>query len=204
MTSDRHTNSPFKIAFIGSHGVGKTTLCYGLAARLKILDISLDLVREVARRCPLPINLETTVEAQAWILHTQIAEEIATSQRNQVLICDRSVLDNFVYLLISSGPQPDLEQLVRGWTATYDLLVYVPIVERPSHDGLRSTDPLFQAAVAERLRQEVDRRNLDILDLEGLDRSRWLDRVEREVIEILQPAQLTLPSARLSAISDEL
>lgn len=198
MTSDRHSE-PFKIAFIGSHGVGKTTLCYGLAARLKILDIGLDLVREVARRCPLPINLETTVEAQAWILHTQIAEEIATSQRNRVVICDRSVLDNFVYLLISSGPQPDLEHLVRSWIASYDLLIYVPIVERPSADGLRSTDPLFQEAVAQRLRHEIDRRDLHILDLEGLDRNHWLDRVEQEVIDLLQPAQLTLPSARTTA-----
>lgn len=66
----------FKIAFIGTHGVGKTTLCYGLAARLKARDVSLEIVHEVARRCPLPINEATTVAAQAWILHTQIAEVV--------------------------------------------------------------------------------------------------------------------------------
>ena len=46
------TSSSFKLAFIGSHGVGKTTLCYGLAARLKVRDVSLDVVGEIARRCP--------------------------------------------------------------------------------------------------------------------------------------------------------
>ena len=66
-----------KIAFIGSHGVGKTTLCYDLAARLKRLDLNVDMVKEVARECPLPINRETTLESQAWIIHSQIAEEIA-------------------------------------------------------------------------------------------------------------------------------
>ena len=66
----------FKIALIGSHGVGKTTLCLGLAARLKARDIALDLVHEVARRCPLPINQETSVASESWILHTQIAEEL--------------------------------------------------------------------------------------------------------------------------------
>src|SRR6187455_3244546 len=66
----------FKIAFIGSHGVGKTTLCYGLAARLKARDVSLEMVHEVARRCPLPINEATGLASQSWILHTQIAEEI--------------------------------------------------------------------------------------------------------------------------------
>ena len=34
---DMSDESKFKLAFIGSHGVGKTTLCYGLAARLKAL-----------------------------------------------------------------------------------------------------------------------------------------------------------------------
>ena len=101
MTAPSGLNA-FKIAFIGSHGVGKTTLCYGLAARLKTLDISLDVVNEVARRCPLPINRETTFAAQAWILHTQIAEEVVAASRYDLVICDRSVLDNFVYLLLAS------------------------------------------------------------------------------------------------------
>ncbi len=64
-----------KIAFIGTHGVGKTTLCFELAAALKRLDLSVDLVKEVARGCPLPINRETTMDAQNWILHTQVARE---------------------------------------------------------------------------------------------------------------------------------
>ena len=33
-----------KIAFIGTHGVGKTTLCFDLAARLKRLDHGVDIV----------------------------------------------------------------------------------------------------------------------------------------------------------------
>ena len=49
-----------KVAFIGTHGVGKTTLCYDLAAALKKRDLTVELVREVARECPLPINRETT------------------------------------------------------------------------------------------------------------------------------------------------
>ena len=62
-----------KIAFVGTHGVGKTTLCFDLASQIKRLDLGVDIVKEVARRCPLPINEETTPDAQAWILHAQIA-----------------------------------------------------------------------------------------------------------------------------------
>ncbi len=184
----------FKIAFIGSHGVGKTTLCYGLAARLKRLDVSLEVVHEVARRCPLGINRETTLSAQAWILHTQIAEELVASSRYEVVICDRSVLDNFVYLLLAAGPQPDLEDLVSSWIRTYDLLVQVPVLHTPRADGLRSTDPIFQTAVADRLGKELRRRGLPTLDLTGTERRDWLDRVEREARERLRPAQLELPS----------
>ena len=43
-----------KVAFIGTHGVGKTTLCYDLAALLKRQDVDVDIVKEVARLSPLP------------------------------------------------------------------------------------------------------------------------------------------------------
>ena len=182
----------YKLAFVGSHGVGKTTLCYGLAARLKADDISLDVVGEIARRCPLPINRDTTLAAQAWILHTQIAEEILAGARYEAVICDRSVLDNFVYLLLSTGPQPNFEALVDSWIGTYDLLVQVPIVGDPRADGLRSTDPSFQKAVDERLTREVNARGLDVLDLVDIDRADWLDRVEAVVKNRLRPEQLEL------------
>ncbi len=182
----------FKLAFVGSHGVGKTTLCYGLAARLKAADISLDVVGETARRCPLPINRNTTLAAQGWILHTQIAEEILASARYEVVICDRSVLDNYVYLLLSAGPQPIFKTLVDSWIGTYDLLVQVPIIAEHRPDGLRSTDPAFQDAVDERLIKEVAARDLQVLDLKDTDREEWVDRVEREVVERLRPAQLEL------------
>ncbi len=182
----------YKLAFVGSHGVGKTTLCFGLAARLKADDISLDVVGEIARRCPLPINRNTTLAAQAWILHTQIAEEILAGARYEVVICDRSVLDNFVYLLLSTGPQPIFKALVDSWIGTYDLLVQVPIVGEPRADGLRSTDPSFQNAVHQRLLQEVETRELEVLDLTGIDRDDWLDRVEGVVKDRLRPEQLEL------------
>lgn len=184
--------SPCKIAFIGSHGVGKTTLCYGLAARLKARDFSLDVVHEVARRCPLPINEETGLASESWILHSQIAEELVATARYPVVICDRSALDNYVYMLLSAGPQEALDQLVEWWMGTYDLLIEVPIAEDPSADGVRSEDPVFQRAVQERLREELLRRGLEVLHLEPENRSSWLDAVETAACSLLSPAQLRL------------
>lgn len=183
---------PFKIAFIGSHGVGKTTLCYGLAARLKARDVSLEMVHEVARRCPLPINEETSVASQSWILHTQIAEEVIAAARYPVVICDRSALDNYVYMLIAAGRQPALDDLVEHWMRTYDLLVVVPITEEPSPDGLRATNPVFQSAVEAKLVAELQRRELRSVHLDPNDRTGWLDGVEREVLGRIGPSQLPL------------
>jgi nicotinamide riboside kinase len=184
--------SRFKVAFIGSHGVGKTTLCYGLAARLKRRDVVLEIVHEVARRCPLPINEDTSVASQAWILHTQVAEEIVAAARYPVVLCDRSALDNYAYLLVAEGRQQALESLVQHWMLTYDMLVMVPVIEAPTPDGLRATDPYFQRAVEARVKRELEERGLSALQLDPLERERWLDRVETEVLARLQPPQLPL------------
>jgi nicotinamide riboside kinase len=181
-----------KVAFIGTHGVGKTTLCFGLAARLKACDISLEIVHEVARRCPLPINEQTGLASESWILHTQIAEEVLAAHRYPVVLCDRSVLDNYVYLLLAAGEPPGLGELVDHWMATYRLLVHVPVLEGPRSDGIRSPDPAFQALVEERLDRELTRRNLAPLRLEPQRRDAWLDEVEQTVSGLLRPAQLPL------------
>jgi len=181
-----------KIAFIGSHGVGKTTLCYGLAARLKRRDVSLEIVHEVARRSPLPINESTTVPAQRWILLAQIAEELVAAERYPVVLCDRSVLDNYVYLLLASGRDELFEPLVESWLPSYDLLVRVPILEAPSPDGVRAADPTFQRAVDERLDREIDRRGLPVLRLDAAASDAWLNEAERAARELLASPQLDL------------
>ena len=183
-----------KIAFIGSHGVGKTTLCYALAARLKARDIALDVIHEVARRCPMPINQETGVISESWILHTQIADELLASWRYPVVICDRSALDNYVYLLVAAGPQSGLEGLVDRWMATYDLLVHVPIVAQPTADGVRAVDPGFQRVIDVRLTAELEGRGFAAMALDPERRDGWLDLVEEAALARLGPEQLRLPA----------
>ena len=186
------TPRSLKFAFIGSHGVGKTTLCYGLAARLKRRDVGLEIVHEVARRCPLPLNTATTADAQRWILHTQIAEEILAAARYPLVLCDRSVLDNYVYFLLAATPDTALDRLVSDWLATYDLLVLVPILAAPQADGIRAADPAFQRAVDERLRAEVAARGIATLTLDPARSAEWLEEVEAEALRRLNPAQLEL------------
>ena len=114
-----------KVAFIGTHGVGKTTLCYDVAGLLKKRDVNVDIVKEVARLSPLPVNKKTSLEAQTWILTTQIAEEIRATAHSLVVICDRSALDNYAYMAKACGRQKPVERFVDFWMKTYDLLFKV-------------------------------------------------------------------------------
>jgi predicted ATPase len=136
-----------KLAFIGTHGVGKTTLCYDLAAALKRQGINVDLVKEVARLSPLPINRKTSLDAQTWILATQVAEEIRSGAHHEVVVCDRSVLDNYAYMMFACGRQKAVERFVDYWMRSYTLLFKVPMSGQAAADGVRDTDEFFMRAI---------------------------------------------------------
>jgi thymidylate kinase len=136
-----------KIAFIGTHGVGKTTLCYELAGLLKRQNVHVDIVKEVARLSPLPINRQTSLDAQTWILMTQVAEEIRSAAHHQVVVCDRSVLDNYAYMALACGRQKAFERFVAHWMKTYDLLFKVPMSGDVAADGVRDTDEFFMRSI---------------------------------------------------------
>jgi nicotinamide riboside kinase len=181
-----------KLAFIGSHGVGKTTLCYDLAARLKRQDRIIELVMEVARRCPLPINRDTTVQAQAWILHTQVASEIAAAAEAEIVICDRSVLDNYAYLVQQVGRQPVYDGLVAEWIGSYDALFKVPIIHPPSFDGRRDVSRDFQLAIDRTIDELLAAFAVPHHRLDPQTREGWVDDVLTHCGWPLHPPQTEL------------
>lgn len=181
-----------KIAFVGTHGVGKTTLCFDLASQLKRLDLGVELVKEVARRCPLPINEETTPAAQAWILHTQIAEELEAQSIYEVVICDRSVLDNYAYLVARVGRQPELDPLVGSWIRSYDALFKVPVISLPSYDGTRAVSPTFQVEIDGVIDDLIRGFEVEVAPLDPEDRDGWIPTVMHTLGFPAKPPQIDL------------
>lgn len=177
---------------MGTHGVGKTTLCYDLAAQLKRLDLGVDLVKEVARRCPLPINEETTLDAQAWILHTQIAEELEASARYEAVICDRSVLDNYAYLVHRVGRRVDLDALVAGWIEGYNRLFKVPVLDAPSFDGMRAVSRAFQLEIDETIDRLLVEFDVKVTRLDPNAREGWVGTVMDSLGLPKHPPQIDL------------
>jgi len=187
-----------KVAFIGTHGVGKTTLCYDLAASLKKRDLTVELVREVARECPLPINQETTLKAQSWILHTQIAWELHADAKAEVVVCDRAVLDNFCYMrraFTGAPAEAVLEGLVRSWTKTYDALFKVPVVGNPRFDGVRDLDLAFQREIDGSIDQTLAVWGVPHLALDPVRRTEWGPFVLDTLLPRLKPQELLFPES---------
>jgi thymidylate kinase len=192
-----------KLALIGTHGVGKTTLAYEICSLLKKADLNVELVTEVARQSPFPVNAATTLEGQLWILHAQITAELEAARRAPHVIADRAVLDNYCYLVNKFGRQPQLEAWLAWWMDTYSLLVGVPPIEGGiQSDGFRSEDRAFQQRIHELLVELLasapfDRLRTPVLWLEARDRRIWAERIFAAASPLLESA--AAPGARDAA-----
>jgi hypothetical protein len=138
-----------KIAFIGSHGIRKTSALLAFAAEVQRAGLSVELGREVVRDNPLGINEGATGEAQLWVLVSQIRQELVLARKADVLATDRGVMDNFAYYLRSCGGVDEfaVEPLVRRWSQTYDLVVRLLPDVALQADGVRSTSDAFRDEV---------------------------------------------------------
>ena len=153
----------FKVALVGTHGVNKTTIAYELAGLLKRRGKTVELLTEIARECPFPLNERASREAYHWIIARQVQLEIEKSPRADILVCDRSVLDNFAYYVRRYGDRGQeaeaLSWYCLSWMNTYDLLVRLPITQHLAPDGFRSTDLEFQREIDGLCDQLFDRYN---------------------------------------------
>lgn len=140
---------PAKVAFIGSHGIRKTSALLAFAAEAQRAGRSVELGREVVRDNPLGINESATGEAQLWVLVSQIRQELELARKADVLATDRGVMDNFAYYLRSCGGEDRyaVEPLVRRWSQTYDLVVRLLPDVALQADGIRSTSDTFRDEV---------------------------------------------------------
>jgi len=137
---------PAKIAFVGSHGIRKTTAAHAFSHVMQRAGRSVEFGREVVRDNPLGLNEGATGEAQLWVLVSQIRQELELAPKAEVLVTDRGVVDNFAYYLRACGMTDrfDVEPLIAAWARTYDLVVRLTpdIALRP--DGIRSTSDAFR------------------------------------------------------------
>jgi nicotinamide riboside kinase len=138
-----------KIAFIGSHGIRKTTAAHAFAGTIQRAGRSVEFGREVVRDNPLGINEGATGEAQLWVLMSQIRQELELAGKAEVLVTDRAAMDNHAYYLRACGGSDRFAvgPLVRAWAGTYDLVVRLLPDVALRADGTRSTNDEFRDEV---------------------------------------------------------
>ena len=135
-----------KVAFVGSHGIRKTTAVHAFATTMQRAGRSVEHGREVVRDSPLGINEGATGEAQLWVLVSQIRQELQLAPKSEVLVLDRGVMDNFAYYLRAcAGADPfEVGPLVAQWSSTYDMVVRLLPDVALRADGVRSTSDAFR------------------------------------------------------------
>lgn len=155
-----------KIAFIGTHGTGKTTLTHELVANMKKNHLDADFLGEIVRKCPFPINEDTTKKSQIWIILKQILEEMEAEEKSDILVCDRSVLDPYIYYVNKFGRNKVIEALVLQHLKTYKYLIKVPIrTGFLKADKIRSVDENFQKKIDSLMNKFLKSFNIKYLEL---------------------------------------
>lgn len=175
-----------KVAFIGSHGIRKTTAVHAFANTMQRAGRSVDHGRGVVRDNPLGINEAATGEAQLWVIVSQIRQELQLSRNAEVLVLDRGVMDNYAYYLRANGGDDpfDVWPLVKKWSATYDMVVRLRPDIALRDDGVRSTSDQFrseiEALLDEHLPELINTRRLVEHDASAIDdRFDWWPLAER-------------------------
>jgi len=179
-----------KIAFVGTHRVGKTSLMLRLAADLKEDGRHVEIIKEVARRCPLAINQQTTLEAQMWILFEHIQKEFEELQHCDILLTDRAIC-NYGYLTKKFGRLEFLEPLLKNWCKSFDLMIYVPIALKIIDDGEAMTDPREQRDYDQEIRDILNlfKDYINLIELPQYDISKWKNIINRNVYKVIKKGE---------------
>ena len=161
------------IAHSGAHGTGKTTAVYRHAHELKMQypELRVDIVKEVARQCPFPINKQTTVESQQWIFARQTEAELTALSAYDIVVSDRPIFDCIGYTLAAGldNLAGSMMRLAEYHVDHYERILFHTI-DRCNflcRDGVREVDDLeFQKRVEEEIIRVYDRLNLTFEEFE--------------------------------------
>lgn len=138
-----------RIALIGSHNTGKTSLYDKMYSKIDFSDFKFfpEVIREVAK-LGFKINEESDDAAQLAMCAMHLKHLYVDN-----FVTDRCLLDNFVYAWVISTYENSsismncvrvLDMYFRKHKDDYDLYVYCPIEFDMKDDGFRTTNTKFQ------------------------------------------------------------
>ena len=186
----------YKLGLISTHGTGKTTMAHLVAGELKKKGFRVRVISEVAtaaKETGKAINQNTKLLDQAWILLTQARYELEAEMAGyDIIICDRTVHDNYCYLENACGKNEHYKTFVINHAKEhpYKILYRIPITSKPEQDGLRSISVEFQILIDNKLTEYLDKEKIDYTQLtvpddEDIERNLWVKTIVEKTLKDL-------------------
>lgn len=159
-----------KMALIGSHGTGKTSVVNRLAEITKI-----PVIEELARNYDMnTLDMNEYKFFQKQLLLEQIKAEMALKLSNGSFISDRSTVDNMAYFLLKFESVLPHEEITRYVDIAiknallYDYLFYIPIeIPLDSSDDFRFKSESFQREVDDKILHIIKLFELPVITVSG-------------------------------------
>ncbi len=192
-----------KISFSGTPKSGKTSL---LEEVKKILSLKyyVELVEEINLKNPFDDDKKSEFRSQFFYMTTQVNEEnIKSIAAPDILLCDRSVLDQWIYWQIHIKNQkstPSLEEkskllksIYQYWIKTYDLAFLIRLdtreyEKRNSGDEFRKVTTGYVKETEETFGRVIGEDNLKVHEIWN---NNSLDESAQQIIQVISE-KLTL------------
>ena len=171
-----------KIAISGAHGSGKTRICKGLVEKLKEMGLDVALVPEAARESKHLLAGKQSIYAQLEIFGTQIKNEMAYLLNAPILVTDRSIIDQLMYMELFFPEEKELfnsqTDFCRVYMKTYDYVFKTSTLYDPNKikDELRPKDLELQRKANENIARYLEKFYPNYIEIpKNLDR---FDKIE--------------------------
>jgi deoxyadenosine/deoxycytidine kinase len=169
-----------KISFSGFSGSGKTSL---MAEVKKILSLKsrVETIEELKGKNPFDNDKKSCFVSQFFFISTQINEENRKALAPlDYLLCDQSVLDQWIYwtsYLSKKEMIPQLEEknnllkaLYQFWIKTYDLIFLIrmdlnELEKRELANEIRITDVEYIKKIEELYKKSIQEGNLKVIEI---------------------------------------
>lgn len=159
-----------KIGIMGTHCTGKTTLARSMAADMALMTAdtreTIGLLPEIVRNCPFKVNRDSGRDSVFWIFFSQFVREIEMTEKYDIVVCDRTVLDPLAYAWALG-----YTDLVELWMPaalehfkSYQKVYFMRPVGPPVDDGFRDIDPVFRDEVDDILKWWVIDNHLTVIE----------------------------------------
>jgi GTPase SAR1 family protein len=141
-----------RLAFSGSHGVGKTTLVAWLSDYFQANGKSVTVIGGISRALALRgVNIDVHSRTEDHYFYVAEYARQLLDAGGEIVINDRTLLDAYAYMRENEAPSRGfaemMQQLMRWYVRDVDFYFYVPVEFPLIGDGIRSTDVGYQAVV---------------------------------------------------------